>query len=857
MRQRLLAQQLGLSSPQPNLRKESENKPSTPTKDQKLPQIQPWRSEPRVKVMPFSSTPATPDRTQRPWGAQAGTPTSAALSRRGFPMSPEVPRTPTNSNTYYTGAAGSSTPLESSHVSAAERDRQIQTMLSSMVTVMKEVDLSKTRVPGMECTLLPHQVQGVDWMRRREHGISKGGILADDMGLGKTVQMIALMLYHCHLDDLRGESDDVREENVTSIPNDDLMQKCRKEVFTSGTSTTLIIAPLAVIEQWKQECVDKTGRRLKVLVHHGPQRAKCVEDLKKVDVVITTYATAAMEHNSFLEATGALPPKPTARKKKGAGTSMARDSDLGSSDSDDPEPLVANAKSSKTSSKKSRSFPLYEMKWLRVVLDEAQTIKNYRTKSSLACFQLSLQAASRWCISGTPLQNNALEIFSLIHFLRISPFDDLKHFQEKINEPLNSPRQSRIDLGLRRLSVVLQSIMLRRTKDAEYQGKKLLNLPPRSVEILTRDFESSQERDFYRELEERVQMHFKDNKHSQISYMGVLLMLLRLRQACNHPVLVTGRNIVSSQNEPTSSSSNTQDDDEELAALLSGLSVKARHCERCQVPLSLSKNGEEASTLCTGCTAQRDLEVRSGTNWNAPGTMSTKLRMIVDLLHAFEKESRGDKTIIFSQFTSFLDLIEPVLHSHGYNYVRYDGSMRPNARQEALNRIRSDEGANVILISFKAGSTGLNLTCCNRVILCDLWWNPQIEEQAFDRAHRCVYGAHTRLGQSKHVYIYKLSIEGTVEQRILVLQVCLDPEPFTSGKKARVGPSGPRWQTVCQNATNHRNSKSMHSYLTQTQIHSISRICASCSKAMYNSSSLSHWALRAGTCTAQKFPTGQ
>ena len=64
--------------------------------------------------------------------------------------------------------------------------------------------------------------------------------------------------------------------------------------------------------------------------------------------------------------------------------------------------------------------------------------------------------------------------------------------------------------------------------------------------------------------------------------------------------------------------------------------------------------------------------------------------------------------------------------------------MRRNAREEALQKIRSDEGIKIILISFKAGSTGLNLTCCNRVILCDLWWNPQIEEQAFDRAHRYV-----------------------------------------------------------------------------------------------------------------------
>lgn len=731
MRQRLLAQQLGLPSPQSNRQKEAENKPSTPKKEQNVPPIQPWRSEPRVKMMPFSLTPVTPER--KTWGTPAGSHTSAALARRGFPMSPGTPRTPTTPSKYYTSAAGSSTPLESGHVSAADRDKQIQSMLSGMVTVMEKVDLNRSRVPGMECMLLPHQVQGVDWMRRREHGAAKGGILADDMGLGKTVQMIALMMYHRYLEDLQGDADD-ESPNVTQTSRDQLLEEHRQKVWDSGTSTSLIIAPLAVIEQWKQECLDKTGHRLKVLVHHGAQRAKCADEFKKVDVVITTYATAAMEHDSYLEAFQALPPKPTARRKKASAPSQEAEEPDSASNSDD-QVLSVLPKQTKEKTRKVRPYPLYEMKWLRVVLDEAQNIKNYRAKSSLACFQLSLHAASRWCISGTPLQNNALEIFSLIHFIRIPPFDDLKHFQDKISEPLKSTKQSRIDVGLQRLSVVLQTIMLRRTKDAEYQGKRLLELPPRSVEILSRDFVSSQERDFYRELEQRVQAHFKGKKEASVSYMGVLLMLLRLRQACNHPILVTGRTIVPSQNEPASASATREpDDDEELAALLSGLSVKARHCERCQVPLG-SVHGD--ARFCAGCAAQREREIQSGLTWE--GTYSTKLRMITDLLKKFDKDTRDDKTIIFSQFTSFLDLLEPILDSQGYTFVRYDGSMRQAARQDALKHIRSDPGTKIILISFKAGSTGLNLTCCNRVILCDLWWNPQIEEQAFDRAHRYVF----------------------------------------------------------------------------------------------------------------------
>ena len=88
--------------------------------------------------------------------------------------------------------------------------------------------------------------------------------------------------------------------------------------------------------------------------------------------------------------------------------------------------------------------------------------------------------------------------------------------------------------------------------------------------------------------------------------------------------------------------------------------------------------------------------------------------------------------------------------------------MRKQQREDALEKIRTSTRTRVILISFKAGSTGLNLTCCNNVILVDLWWNPALEDQAFDRAHR--------LGQTRNVNIHKLSIPDTVEERILELQ---------------------------------------------------------------------------------------
>ncbi|KAF5348082.1 hypothetical protein D9758_010068 [Tetrapyrgos nigripes] len=103
-----------------------------------------------------------------------------------------------------------------------------------------------------------------------------------------------------------------------------------------------------------------------------------------------------------------------------------------------------------------------------------------------------------------------------------------------------------------------------------------------------------------------------------------------------------------------------------------------------------------------------------------------------------------------------LDLIQPFLKDKGIQFARYDRSMNSVDREKSIEAIKKDDHVKVILISFKAGSTGLNLTTCNNVILVDLWWNPALEDQAFDQAHR--------FGQ------LKLKIDVTVEDRMLKLQ---------------------------------------------------------------------------------------
>jgi SNF2 family DNA or RNA helicase len=139
---------------------------------------------------------------------------------------------------------------------------------------------------------------------------------------------------------------------------------------------------------------------------------------------------------------------------------------------------------------------------------------------------------------------------------------------------------------------------------------------------------------------------------------------------------------------------------------------------------------------------------------------STKLRALRELLH--EAVDGGHRALVFSQFVSVLNLLEPALVEDGLPCLRLDGSTPLNKRAELCERFNRDPDWPVLLISLKAGGTGLNLTGADTVIHFDPWWNPAVEAQATDRAHR--------IGQTRVVTSYKLIAAGTVEERVLALQ---------------------------------------------------------------------------------------
>ncbi|KAK3109745.1 hypothetical protein LTR53_016661, partial [Teratosphaeriaceae sp. CCFEE 6253] len=232
-------------------------------------------------------------------------------------------------------------------------------------------------VDGLTIKLLPHQVAGVAWMIDKESGQPRrgvfphGGILADDMGLGKTIQALALLLTNPH-------------------PGPDAKLEYPKQKLPGKgvSNATLVVAPLALIKQWEAEIKTKVAKShaLRVLVHHGASRTKSPKELAKYDVVITTYQTLTSEH---------------------AGSSMLA-----------PDGLRVGCMG---------------VRWYRVILDEAHSIKNRNAKSTQACY--ALESWYRWCLSGTPMQNNLDELQSLIKFLRIKPFCELARWKADIAQP--------------------------------------------------------------------------------------------------------------------------------------------------------------------------------------------------------------------------------------------------------------------------------------------------------------------------------------------------------------------------------------------------------------------------------------
>lgn len=437
----------------------------------------------------------------------------------------------------------------------------------------------------LDGTLRPYQKHGVAWMQfLRDNRF--GGILADEMGLGKTLQTLAF-IHSCHTN-------------------------------RQLSGPVLIVCPTSLVFNWLAEAKQWTPD-LTVVGLHGSGRHKRFKDVKKSDLVITSYAL------------------------------IRRDAE------------------------KYRDF-----EFDTVVLDEAQHIKNRQTQNSQAV--KAVRASHRLVLTGTPMENSVLDLWSIFDFLMPGYLGSAKDFRERYEQPITRDRDEAVQARLGRR---LRPFILRRLKTEVAK-----DLPAKLEQVsyceLTKD-----QAELYEQIlavSRKEVMEAVGANGLAKSKMIVLNALLRLRQIC---------------------------------------------CD-----LRLLKMEDVTFT-------DRD---------------SGKLAMFGELLE--QAVDGGHRVLVFSQFTTMLGLLKERLKAEDIPYCYLDGAT--TNRGAVVRKFQENSNIPVFLISLKAGGVGLTLTGADTVVHFDPWWNPAVEDQATDRAHR--------IGQTRVVTSYKLITRGTVEEKILALQ---------------------------------------------------------------------------------------
>lgn len=330
---------------------------------------------------------------------------------------------------------------------------------------------------------------------------------------------------------------------------------------------------------------------------------------------------------------------------------------------------------------------------------------------------------------------------------------------------------------------------MRRTKNQKYKGEPLVALPGRRV-YLEKITLSEHEREVYDAMQTKGQTligRYFQNETLLHNYGQVLAILMRLRQLCCHPQLIAKALAKDNDSDDINDTTKKKLIDQLIAVLSSGSDEECSiclesldkavitpcahvYCRPCIEAVLKTKKTEQCP-LCRGDIEKNQLiEVPKEQNETETPDMvsnwqsSSKVDALMQALRAVRQEDPRLKSIVVSQFTSLLTILEKPLALEGFMYSRFDGSMNMAERTEVLrNFSQSREGSpTVLLLSLKAGGVGLNLTAASRVFLMDPAWNPASEDQCFDRCHR--------LGQTKDVIITKFVIEDSIEERMLELQ---------------------------------------------------------------------------------------
>lgn len=480
---------------------------------------------------------------------------------------------------------------------------------------------------AMSCVLMPHQRIGVEWLLKHENGTDKGGVLADDMGLGKTIQALAL---------------------IFANPPKDPARK-----------TTLIVAPLALLQQWPREIDEKTkpGHKLRVHIFHGKGRQISVKQLLSYDVVLTNY-----------------------------------------------DSLSAEFKMSET--KKTGMVLLHpDTHFHRVILDEAHNIKNRDTFAARGAYRL--QTDYRLAMTGTPLMNKPEELYSVLRFLDIPKYNEWEYFNRHVARPLQDASFGNATLSLlamKRINEMKDRTMLVRKKTDLLDGKPIITIPGRTNVTEYCTFEKD-ELAFYLALQNKVKIEvqrFLKASQGDRKFTNLLVKLLRLRQACCHPNL-----LVSREKKDNEQPEDLNDLDAETSAAFQE-SQDANGAEKTPPDFSSMTTDEIRALLTEPKPEPKKPKKKSRTKAERLAYYreleedyqpSAKIRKTLEILASIQKKAPQDKIVILSFFTSFLDILAIGIRRAGFKFKRYDGTLNAAEKDGVLREFTNPGTSTKIMLT--------------------------------------------------------------------------------------------------------------------------------------------------------------
>lgn len=344
---------------------------------------------------------------------------------------------------------------------------------------------------------------------------------------------------------------------------------------------------------------------------------------------------------------------------------------------------------------------LNEREWQVIVIDEAQNIKNADSEQSRLLRRM--RAPMKIAMSGTPVENRLMEFWTIMDFANRGFFPSAAEFREKFETPIQKMGNEKVAETFRKITA---PFMLRRLKT----DKSIISdLPDKIIQDEYAELTKPQAalyqktlEHFMQELEMEQALSEKANDaHALFKRKGIILqMILALKQICNHP-----------------------------ATFLKGAAAASQE-----------KVAEPAEAT--------------------PALSSGKMQMLLDLLTSIQEQ--GEKTLIFTQFAEMGFLLEKTITEElGLRTHFYHGGCTQTQRTSMIEDFQKNPECKVLILSLKAGGTGLNLTAASQVIHYDLWWNPAIEAQATDRAFR--------IGQTRNVQVHRFITKGTFEEKINAL----------------------------------------------------------------------------------------